>query len=94
MTAPHLGDVSVTPSTNRDAALREWLGEVYAGSRAGSTPPATLRRRLTLPVRAARRFRSLVAERGLADALSASAEYAGRRVTDHPLASALPGRRR
>lgn len=94
MTAPRHGDVSAAPPPGRDAALREWLGEVYAGSRAGSTPPATMRRRLTLPVRAARRFRSLVAERGLADALSASAEYAGRRVGDHPLVSTLPGRRR
>lgn len=62
-----------------DDALRAWLVEVQARVVA-ATPQRGLRRQVTLPLRAVRRFRTLVGEVGLPQAVAVATEYAGRRL--------------
>ena len=83
MTAPRHDDVSEATAGEHDEALRTWLVEVQ-DRLAAAGPQRGLRRRVTLPLRAARRFRALVSEVGLSQAVVVAAEYAGRRVGWRP----------
>ena len=79
MTAPRDAEVSEATAAEHDEALRVWLAEVH--DRVAATAPRRgLRRRATLPLRAARRFRTLVREVGYVQAVVVAAEYAGRRL--------------
>ncbi len=79
--APH-GEVA--EAVGPDAELRAWLLLVHSRTKATGAPPASLRRRVTMPLRAARRFRTLVSELGFSQAVAVSAEYAGRRLRRRP----------
>jgi hypothetical protein len=70
-------------AAQQDEALRSWLLEVETRI-ASAAPPRGLRRRITMPVRAARRFGSLAAELGFSQAVEVSLEYAGRRLGRRP----------
>jgi hypothetical protein len=82
VTEPRHGDVSEATAGARDEVLRAWLLEIQDRV-AALGPRRGLRRRATLPLRAARRFRSLVSEIGLSQAVVVAAEYAGRRFGWH-----------
>jgi hypothetical protein len=73
----------VSPALGPDAELRAWLLTVHDRT-AGPVAAASLQRRVTLPLRAARRFRTLVSELGFSQAAAVSAEYAGRRLRRRP----------
>jgi hypothetical protein len=79
VTAPRHGDVSEATAAERDEALRAWLVEVHDRVTAAS-PQHGLRRQATLPLRAVRRFRTLVSEVGYVQAVVVAGEYAGRRL--------------
>jgi hypothetical protein len=83
VTAPRHDDGLAATAEGREAALRAWLLEVETQLSAAA-PPRGVRRRLTMPVRAARRFRSLVTEVGPSQAVLLAAEYAGRRLGWRP----------
>lgn len=83
MTAPRHGDLSETTAAERDEALRAWLVEVQ-NRVATAGPRRGLRRQATLPLRAARRFYTLVGEVGFSQAFVVAAEYAGRRLGWRP----------
>jgi hypothetical protein len=83
VTAPRHEGVAEATAAQQDEALRSWLLEVQTGI-ASAAPPRGLRRRVTLPIRAARRFRSLAAELGFSQAVAVSLEYAGRRFGRRP----------
>ena len=78
MTAPRHGDVSEATAAERDEALRAWLVEVH--DRVTASPQHGLRRQATFPLRAVRRFRTLVSEVGYVQAVVVAGEYAGRRL--------------
>ena len=82
MTAAPRGEVS--EALGPDAELRAWLLVVHERTERDRRPPASLRRRVTMPLRAARRFRTLVSELGFSQAVAVSAEYAGRRLRRRP----------
>jgi hypothetical protein len=79
VTAPRHGDVSEATAAEQDDALRVWLAEVHDRV-AAAAPPRGLRRQVSLPLRAARRFRTLVSDVGFRQAVVVAAEYAGRRL--------------
>jgi hypothetical protein len=70
----------VPPTADPDEALRAWLEHVQSRTGASTASRSSLRRRAGLPMRAARRFRTLVSELGFSPAVAVSAEYAGRRL--------------
>lgn len=82
MTAPPHDDAAATAG-ERDEALRSWLVEVQDRV-AAAGPPRGLRWQVTLPLRAARRFRSLAGEVGFSQAVVVATEYAGRRFAVRP----------
>lgn len=82
MTAAPRGEGS--EAVGPDAALRAWLLVVHERTEGTVATPASLRRRVTMPLRGARRFRTLVSELGFSQAVAVSAEYAGRRLRRHP----------
>jgi hypothetical protein len=79
VTAPGDGDVSEATPAEHDEVLRAWLAEVQDRV-AATAPQRGLRRQVTLPLRAARRFRSLASEVGYVQAFVVATEYAGRRL--------------
>jgi hypothetical protein len=78
VSAPRRGDVF--QAMGREEALGAWLSQVHTRTGSGAAAPGSMRARLTLPRRGVRRFRGLVSELGLSQAVMVSAEYVGRRL--------------